>query len=91
MNKDLARGNQLVQVHTQFERAARIYCERSGINADEAVHLPSSIKPRIVGAPSPVIRIERWRLIAEELYDLSVRLVALRQAKQEEPAAEIVQ
>lgn len=76
MNKDT-----MTQIHTQFEKAARVYCEKSGIDPDERV-LMSGPRPKIAGIPAPIVKVERWKLIAEELFDFSLRIVALREAKE---------
>ena len=78
MNKDL-----LTSIHARFELAARKYCAKTGMNPDEVFRMPSPIKPRIVGAPPPVVVVKRWQMVAEELYDMSCRLVSMQEAAAE--------
>lgn len=67
------------QIHKQFEQAARRYCELTGQDPEERFMVPGP-KPKIAGVPAPIVKIERWKLVAEELFDFSARLAALRDA-----------
>lgn len=74
MNKE-----DLTAIHDKFEKAARFYCAKSGIDPEERVPM-LGMKPKIAGVPAPIVKVERWRLVAEELFDFSLRMVALREA-----------
>lgn len=86
MSEAPSHAQQLAAVHLRFERAARIYCQHNNLDPDQQMQLHSNVKPRLIGAPSPVVTVARWRLIAEELYDLSLRLTAMRDASREQAA-----
>lgn len=55
-----------------YEPAARIYCERLGADPDEQVQAGSFLG---IAKMVPV-----WYSIAVELHDLSIRLVAMKEA-----------
>ena len=57
-----------------YEPAARLYCEKKGINPDEKIpvaHPQGLLVPHYCRA---------WELAAEQLMDLSMMLTALREA-----------
>lgn len=56
-----------------FETAARIYCNRVGVDPDEVYTVPSAV-------PGMFRNVPRWRGAAEELLDLSIKLSCLRVA-----------
>lgn len=57
-----------------YEKAARIYCAKIGIDPEQQVPVPSEL---VIDAMTvrPV-----WYLYAIELHDLSMRLVSIREA-----------
>lgn len=79
MNKD-----ELLQVHARFERAARIFCDKVGMDPDRVLQMPGA-RPKIAGVPPPIVKVPQWKLVAEELFDLSARLTALREAATDKP------
>lgn len=61
-------------VHAQYETAARLYCEKAGYDPD----LP-------IPAPHPLgldvkFTVPNWTLVADDLCDLSRKLVSLKEA-----------
>lgn len=62
-----------------FEAAARLYCQKVGIDPDEKIPVQNR---RLVGVNSFVYR---WQLAAEELMDFSMKLTSLREAAQPKP------
>lgn len=79
MNKE-----KLNAIHVNYEAQARFYCEKMGLDPDQKFHVPGP-KPKIAGVPAPVVKVYRWQMVAEELYDLSVRIVALQEGKKPVP------
>lgn len=57
-----------------YEKAARIYCEKSGQDPDMMVPSPAQT---ILGANKLV---PVWHFIAHELHDLSLKLVSMKEA-----------
>lgn len=86
MNNEQPAANKLDIIHKTYEKAARHYCLGIGQNPDSIVVIP--MKSRVIGG-NAAVRVERWKLVAEELYDLSSRLVAIREGSSKAP--EIVQ
>lgn len=68
-----------------FERAARIYCGREGIDADQPMPVPH---PVIIGS---VMHVPLWLGVAEQLLDLSKLLSCMKAAQKEEQPLVIVQ
>lgn len=65
---------------TPYERAARIFCLKSGLNPDATVHLEH---PTFHGT---MIQTTQWELTAERMYDLSLLMVSMREAAVEQAA-----
>lgn len=57
-----------------YEQAARIYCEKAGLDPDLLIPRPH---PVVVGMMES---FPQWRFVAEDLIDLSMKLTALREA-----------
>ncbi len=57
-----------------YEAAARIYCVKVGADPDEGVQVPH---PLGIAVP---FRVPRWTLEAERLIDLSMMLLAMKEA-----------
>lgn len=69
-----------------YERAARIYCDRTGLDADATAQVPH---PLLAG--QTVESWLQWTQIAERLMDLSQLLGAMKAAVSEAPAVRAVQ
>ena len=63
-----------------YERAARIFCAKSGLNPDAVVELQH---PTFHGA---TVATSQWELVAERMYDLSLLMVSMREAQIEREA-----
>lgn len=62
------------EVLTQLETAARMYCEKAGFDPDFPVP-----KPHPLGLHVPYTQ-PNWMDVAQDLYDLQVKLVCLKEA-----------
>lgn len=62
-----------------FEKAARIYCERAGLDADAVGQMPHPlIKGAVITSPP------QWTEVAERLLDLSMLLSSMKAAQAQE-------
>ena len=68
------------QIHAHYEKAARIYCKKAELDPD--MLMPAPGEQKIVGAP-PVLWAQ-WRFVAEDLYNLSLKLISLREGSEPE-------
>lgn len=57
-----------------YERAARIYCEKAGLDPNEMIPVPHAT---IAGAADLV---PQWAMVAERMIDLSMLLTAMKEA-----------
>jgi len=57
-----------------YEKAARIFCQKLGINPDEIRQVPHP------GGLAMMVDRPCWRFAADELVDLSLKLASLREA-----------
>lgn len=57
-----------------FESAARLYCKKIGADPDQK--MPRE-HPLLAGQ---VVWFDQWRIVAEDLIDLSMKLSAMREA-----------
>jgi hypothetical protein len=62
-----------------FEAAARIYCERQGLNPDDGVPVPHPLIANLT------MQIPMWYDVAERLLDLSALLSCMKAAKDAQP------
>lgn len=62
------------EVHIAYEKASRIYCARMGIDPDLKIPFPHP-----TGLDVPYSR-PQWTMVADDLYDLSQKLVAIKDA-----------
>lgn len=60
-----------------YERAARIYCENTGVNPDE--QMPLETQPTVFSFSVPQFE-PQWHVVARQLVELSQMLVAMRTA-----------
>jgi hypothetical protein len=67
---------------TPYERAARIFCAKSGLNADATVQLEH---PTFLGT---TVEVKQWELVAERMYDLSLLMTSMRDAAVEDQKLE---
>ncbi len=58
-----------------YEKAARLYCERTGLDPDKKRNIPTS------GLTGVTKRVAIWELVAEELIDFSIKLTVLQEAR----------
>ena len=65
------------EIHKQYEKAARIYCDKRGYEADLMIEVPH---PQGLAVPHMV---PQWTFIADDLHDLSCRLVAIKEASKD--------
>lgn len=63
-----------------FEDAARIHCQRTGVDPDLLITVPH---PTLAGVKES---IPAWLLSAERLLDLSMLLSSLKAAQKKQPA-----
>jgi hypothetical protein len=62
-----------------FERAARIYCDKAGMDPDLKVRMPH---PALEGVH---LEIAQWETVAERLLDVSLMLTSLKEASAQLP------
>lgn len=67
-----------------FEPAARIHCQRTGVDPDLLIAVPH---PTLEGVKNTV---PAWQFSAERLLDLSLLLSSLKAAQRQQPANEAV-
>lgn len=72
-----AQQNAYDQMLVQFEQAARIYCKKA--NFDPDLRVPA---PHPLGLNVP-FSIPNWHSVAEDLYDISLKLMAIKEASLE--------
>ena len=63
-----------------LESAARFYCRHRGLNPDQLIDVKDTSALVIVARPK-VSKVPVWKMIAEELIDLHIRLQALQIAQ----------
>ena len=63
-----------------IERAARLYCTKTGTDPDRQVPVPGRRPSGMVLPTAQRPTRAAWLFVAEELYDLSLRFWALRTA-----------
>ena len=68
-----------------FERAARIYCDRAGLDTDATVKVPHPIIQNTL-----VDSLPQWTDIADRLLDLSMLLSCMKAAKEQEASPVIL-
>lgn len=73
--------NGIPQELAPYERAARIYCERTGLDADATVQVPHPLIDGMMVDSWP-----QWTEVAERLRDLSLLLGSMKQAANEAAA-----
>jgi hypothetical protein len=61
-----------------FEKAARIYCERAGLDPDATVKVPHALIANML-----VDSLPQWTDIADRLLDLSMLLSSMKAARDE--------
>ena len=71
------------EVLAKLETAARLYCEQTGYDPDMPVK-----KPHPLGLEVPYSQ-PNWMDVAQELYDLQMKLVCLKQAASMNPQGKI--
>lgn len=59
----------------QYERAARIYCNRLGLDPDDHIEVPNPAG--LVGVATTTLR---WKQAAEQMILFSVMMVSMREA-----------
>lgn len=69
-----------------YERAARIYCDRTGLDADATAQVPH---PLLAG--QTVESWPQWTEVAERLMDLSHLLGSMKMAASEAQPAQVMQ
>jgi hypothetical protein len=59
-----------------YEKAARIYCDRAGLDADATVKVPHPLIANML-----VDSLPQWTEVADRLFDLSMLLSCMKAAK----------
>lgn len=62
-----------------FEKAARIYCDRAGLDADATVKVPHPLIQNTL-----VDSLPQWTDVADRLFDLSMLLSSMKAAQAQE-------
>lgn len=68
-----------------FETAARIYCAKAALDPDMKIQLPPEKGKLLMVQGGKVANsqfILNWQMVAEDLIDLSMKLSAMREAKE---------
>jgi hypothetical protein len=63
-----------------YERAARIYCDRAGLDADATVKVPHPLIANML-----VDSLPQWTEVADRLFDLSMLLSCMKAARDDLP------